>query len=137
MYTKIMVPVDLAHVERLDKALGTAADLAKRYGIPVCYVGVTVPMPSPVAHSPQEYGEKLARFGAEQAAKHGLKAETAAYTSHDPAVDLDRRLLEAAKDTRSDLIVMASHVPGLPEHFFASNAGSVASHAEVSVFVIR
>ena len=32
---------------------------------------------------------------------------------------------------------MASHVPGLPEHFFASNAGALASHAEVSVFVIR
>jgi nucleotide-binding universal stress UspA family protein len=126
MYSKIMVPVDLAHVERLEKALGTAADLAKRYGVPVCYVGVTVPMPSPLAHTPQEYAAKLARFGAEQAGKRGLEAETAAYTSHDPAVDLDQRLIAAAKDTRSDLIVMASHVPGLPEHFFASNAGAVA-----------
>jgi len=42
MYQKIMVPVDLAHVERLGKALGTATDLAKHYGIPVCYVGVTI-----------------------------------------------------------------------------------------------
>ena len=137
MYAKIMVPVDLAHVERLGKTLDTAADLAKRYGAPVCYVGVTVSTPSPVAHTPQEYAEKLARFGAEQAAKHGIEAETASYTSHDPAVDLGEKLLEAVKDTRSDLIVMASHVPGLPEHFFASNAGALASHAEVSVFVIR
>ena len=134
MYERIMVPVDLDHVERLGKALDAAAHLAKHYGVPVCYVGVTVPTPTPVAHTPQEYAAKLARFGAEQAAKHGIEAETAAYTSHDPAVDLDRRLIEAA---RSDLIVMASHVPGLPEHFFASNAGAVASHAHVSVFVIR
>jgi hypothetical protein len=28
-------------------------------------------------------------------------------------------------------------VPGLPEHIFASNAGTVASHAEISVFVVR
>jgi hypothetical protein len=28
-------------------------------------------------------------------------------------------------------------VPGLPEHIFASNAGAVAAHADVSVFVIR
>jgi hypothetical protein len=28
-------------------------------------------------------------------------------------------------------------VPGMPEHIFASNAGAVASHAGVSVFVVR
>jgi len=137
MYQKVMVPVDLAHIERLSKALDTATDLAKHYGIPVCYVGVTVPMPNPVAHTPQEYATKLAQFGAEQAQKHGLTVETVSYTSHDPAIDLDEKLLEAAKDTKSDLIVMASHVPGLQEHIFSSNAGAVASHAEISVFVIR
>ena len=137
MYRKIMVPVDLAHVERLDRALATAADLAKRYRIPVCYVGVTTGTPSPVAHTPQEYGERLARFGTEQVAAHGLDAQTAAYTSHDPAVDLDDKLIEAADEIDADLIVMASHVPGLPEHIFASNAGAVAAHAKVSVFVVR
>lgn len=137
MYAKIMVPVDLAHVERLGKALDVAVDLAKHYRVPICYVGVTVPMPNPVAHTPEEYAEKLAQFGAAQAAKHGIEVETASYVSHDPAIDLDEKLIEAVKDTSSDLVVMASHVPGLPEHIFASNAGAVASHAEVSVFVIR
>jgi nucleotide-binding universal stress UspA family protein len=137
MYQKIMVPVELAHLERLGKALDTATDLAKHYAIPVCYVGVTVPMPTPVAHNPKEYADKLAHFGAEQAQQHGIRVETASYTSHDPAVDLDEKLLQAVEDTKSDLIVMASHVPGLQEHIFASNAGAVASHAEVSVFVIR
>ena len=28
MHGKIMVPVDLAHIERLDKAIATATDLA-------------------------------------------------------------------------------------------------------------
>jgi len=137
MYQKIMVPVDLAHIERLGKALGTAMDLAKHYKIPICYVGVTVPMPNPVAHTPQEYAAKLAQFGAEQGQKHGIAVETASYTSHDPAIDLDEKLLQAVKDTKSDLIVMASHVPGLQEHIFSSNAGAVASHADISVFVIR
>jgi nucleotide-binding universal stress UspA family protein len=137
MYEKIMVPVDLAHVERLVKALDVATDLAKHYRIPICYVGVTMPMPSEVAHTPEEYADKLAQFGAAQATKRGIKVETASYVSHDPAIDLDEKLLEAVKDTKSDLVVMASHVPGLPEHIFASNAGSVASHADVSVFVIR
>jgi nucleotide-binding universal stress UspA family protein len=137
MYDKIMVPVDLAHIERLDKATTTATDLAKHYGIPICFVGVTAETPTEVAHTPNEFGEKLRAFGATQAAKHGLEVDTAAYPSHDPAVDLDRTLIAAAKENRADLIVMASHVPGLKDHIFASNAGAVASHAEVSVLVIR
>lgn len=137
MYKKIMVPVDLAHIERLDKAITTAADLAKHYAIPICFVGVTAETPTEVAHSPKEFADKLEAFGAGQSKKHGLAIETAAYPSHDPAADLDKTLIAAAEDSGADLIVMASHVPGLPEHIFASNAGAVASHAEVSVFVVR
>jgi nucleotide-binding universal stress UspA family protein len=137
MYKKIMVPVDLAHIERLEKAIATAADLAKHYSIPICFVGVTVETPSEVAHTPDEYAKKLEAFGAEQSKKRGLTIETAARLCHDPAIDLDKTLIAAAKDSGSDLIVMASHLPGLPEHIFASNAGAVASHADVSVFVIR
>lgn len=137
MYQKIMVPVDLAHIERLDKAITTATDLAKHYGIPICFVGATAETPGPVAHSPKEFAEKLAAFGADQSKKHHIDIETAAYPSHDPAIDLDKTLIAAARENGADLIVMASHVPGLPEHVFASNAGAVASHAKVSVFVIR
>ena len=137
MYKKIMVPVDLAHIEKLGKAITTATDLAKHYGTPICFVGVTAGTPTEVAHTPEEFGEKLKQFGARQSEQHGLEIETAAYSSHDPAVDLDKRLIAAAKENQADLIVMASHVPGLREHIFASHAGTVASHAEVSVFVIR
>jgi nucleotide-binding universal stress UspA family protein len=137
MYTKIMVPVDLAHVDKLDKALTTATDLARHYRIPVCYVGVTAEAPTSVAHTPKEYGDKLAAFGASQAEQHGLEVTTKAYPSHDPSIDLDRTLIDAAKENGADLIVMASHVPGLTDHIFHSNAGTVASYSKVSVFVVR
>jgi nucleotide-binding universal stress UspA family protein len=137
MYRKIMVPVDLAHIERLGKAITTATDLAKHYGIPICFVGVTAETPTAVAHTPEEFAEKLEAFGATQSKKHNLDIDTAAYPSHDPAVDLDDTLIAAARENGADLIVMASHVPGLQDHIFASNAGAVAAHAEVSVFVIR
>lgn len=137
MYSKIMVPVDLAHIERLEKALQAAADLALRYDIPVCYVGVTTGAPSEVAHTPQEFGQKLEKLGEDQAVKRGVRAETLSRMGHDPAVDLSRMLIEAARDCGADLVVMASHLPGLPEHLFSSNAGAVASHAPVSVFVVR
>lgn len=137
MYEKIMVPVDLAHVDQLEKAIVVSTDLAKNYSIPVCFVGVTAETPTEVAHTPQEYAEKLEEFGANHAKAHGIAVDTAAYSSHDPAVELDKTLIEAATDKGADLIVMASHIPGLPEHIFASHAGAVASHAEISVFVVR
>jgi nucleotide-binding universal stress UspA family protein len=137
MYKKIMVPVDLAHIERLNKAITTATDLAKHYGIPICFVGVTAETPTEVAHTPKEFAEKLEALGAAQSKAHNLAIDTAAYPSHDPAVDLDDTLIAAARENGADLIVMASHVPGLQDHIFASNAGAVAAHAEVSVFVIR
>lgn len=137
MYQKIMVPVDLAHLQRLERAIGVATDLAKHYQIPICFVGVTAETPTEVAHTPEQYAEKLKEFGDTQGETHGLAVSTAAYPSHDPAVDLEKTLIEAAKENGADLIVMASHVPGLAEHIFASHAGAVASHAEISVFVVR
>lgn len=138
MYSKIMVPVDLAHVERLEKALSTAADLAKLYNLPVRYIGVSASAPSKIAHTPEEFSQKMKEFGQSQAEKYGLTdVTTAGYISHDPAVDLDDTLLKAAHDSGADLVVMASHVPGLAEHIFASNAGYFASYSDVSVLVVR
>jgi len=137
MYRQMMVPVDLEHVSGLEKALTTAADLARHYGTPVCYVGVTTALPSPVAHTPEEFEKKLKDFAKGQADKHGLEAATRVYVSHDPTRDLDGTLLKAIEEIGADLVVMSSHRPGFPEHIFASNAGYVASHADVSVFVIR
>lgn len=137
MYSRIMVPVDLAHIERLEKALATAADLAKHYGIPVCYVGVTAATAGPVAHNPKEYAQRLEQFGRQEAGRRGIDGSVRAYTSHDPAVDLDTTLIGAIHETGADLVVMASHVPGAAEHIFASNAGYLASHADVSVLVVR
>lgn len=137
MYKKILTPVDLAHVDRLEKALATAADLSKHYGIPLCYVGVAAAQPGEVARTPSEFADKLEAFRKAQASKYGLQVTTKAYVSHDPAVDLDDTLMKAIDETGADLVVMASHLPGLPEHIFASNAGQLASHSTVSVLALR
>lgn len=138
MYQKIMVAVDLAHADRLEKALTTAADLSKHYNAPLCYVGVSAALPGPVAHNPQEFAGKMKAFGSAQAERHGLTDVTSAvYVSHDPTVDLDETLLKAVEETGADLVVMASHVPGVAEHLFASNAGYVGMHSKASVFVVR
>jgi len=137
MYAKIMVPVDLAHVERLGKALRTAADLAKHYGIPVCYVGVTTQTPGPLGHTPAEFAARLGEFGRQQAAAHGQATETKAYASHDLTIDLDDTLLKAVHETGADLVVMASHIPDIVDHIWPSNGGKIAAHSDASVFVVR
>lgn len=137
MFKRIMVPVDLTHADKLDKALSCAGDLAAHYGATLVYVGVTAPAPSAVAHSPEEYAKKLAEFAASHGDKNGVAAESKAYTSHDPAVDLDPTLLKAVGETGADLVVMASHIPNVADHFWPSNGGSVASQADVTVMVVR
>lgn len=137
MYSKIMVPVDLGHTDKLDKAIKVAADLSGHYGAPVCFVGVTASPPSAVAHSSEEYAQKLEAYATEQGRAQGLSIATKTVISHDPARDLDDRLGEAAHELGADLIVMASHVPNFAEHIFASNAGYLASHVDTSVFIVR
>ncbi|MEZ5593333.1 MAG: universal stress protein [Gammaproteobacteria bacterium] len=137
MYKKLLVPVDLAHIERLGKALTTAADLARHYRIPVCYAGVTTALPGVVAHSPAEFTRKLEHFAKTQADQYGLDTSTMTILSHDPAIDLNDRLLKAIEDADADIVVMGSHVPGLAEHLFASHAGYVAMHSKASVLVVR
>lgn len=137
MYKKIMIPVDLRHVDHLTKALSVGADLAKHYGAEAHIVSVTQSGPTEVAHNPKEFAEKLATFTADQSNALGFTFRAHTEISHDPAIDLDSVLETAAEKIGADLIVMASHVPGFAEYFFASNAGYLASHASMSVLVVR
>ena len=137
MYARIMVPVDLAHADRLEKALGTAADLARHYGAGLTLVGATGTEPGPVARSPEAFAEKLDRFAAEAGERLGIGIEASTLHLHDVSIDLDNALIHKAADIGADLIVMASHVPGAAAYLFGSNAGHVAQHAPVSVMVVR
>jgi nucleotide-binding universal stress UspA family protein len=137
MYNKIMIPVDLGHTEQLGKALTVAADLAKSYGAEAHIVGVTMSAPTEIAHTPSEFSEKLSAYAAEQSNALGVTFKPHTELSHDPTIDLDDVLANAAKSMGADLIVMASHIPGMAEYVFSSNAGYVASHSSLSVFVVR
>ncbi len=137
MYSNIMIPTDLKHADQMDKALSVAADMAKLYGAKVHIVGVGQNQPTEVARTPAQYAEKLSGFAAEKSKALGVEFAAHAETSHDPAVDLDDVLARAADKLGIDLIVMSSHVPGAAEYFVSSNAGHIASHAHMSVFVVR
>jgi len=137
MFKNIMVPVDLAHAGKLEKALGTAAMLARHEGATVTYVAVTSAAPSAVAHTPEEFAGKLRDFAGAQADQHGIATAAHPVTSHDPTVELDATLLNTSKDIGADCVVMASHIPNIADHLWPSHGGSLARHANASVFVVR
>ncbi|MEV8465561.1 universal stress protein [Fluviibacterium sp. DFM31] len=136
MFKRIMMPIDLRHLDSQARALTCAHDLAKLYDATVIYVGVTAAAPTEVAHTPAEYKAKLAGFATGQAGQ-GIATESHAIIDHDPAVDLDGALLQAVKDTGADLVVMASHDPGILNYVWPTNGGKIAGHAHVSVLVVR
>ena len=137
MYNKIMVPVDLSHTSELSKSLDTAADLATHYKIPIVFVSVGATAPGDVARDPAKFAQKLDEFARAQATQRSIQASAKAYTSSDPASDVDDTLLRAVRDLGADLVVMASHVPGLVDYVWPSNGGKIAQHAAASVFVVR
>ncbi len=135
-YRKIMVPVDLAHLDSLRKALATAADLARHYQIPVCYVSVAGQKRRSAA-AIDDFQSRLESFALEQAELHGFEATAIAYVSKEATADVRRTLMTAIEEAEADLVVMASHIPDPDDQVFASNAGFVAASAAVTVMVVR
>ena len=137
MYKKIMVPVDLAHLDALQKPLQVAVDMARHYEADVCYVSVTTSMPGPIAKTPTEYEKKLAAFATEQARSHGQACSSRVFFSHDPAADLSRTLVKAVEEIGADLVVMGTHLPRRLDAIMPSRGGKLAKLTNVSVFLVR
>lgn len=137
MFKTIMVPVDLGHLPRIDRALQAAADLAKHYGAALTYVSITAATPTPLAHNPKEFATKLEAFAAEDGAKRGVTPKAHTMIAHDPTTEMDDVLVKAVDETGADLVVMASHKPGLADYFWPSNGGKLATHTGVSVMLVR
>ncbi|MBB3330109.1 nucleotide-binding universal stress UspA family protein [Halomonas campaniensis] len=137
MYSKIMVPIDLAHIPLIEPTLQTVADLAQHYNAEVCYVGVTANTPGSVARTPQEFSQKLEAFAQERAKVHGQPVSTHTIVSPDPIADLDDDLIQAIKDVGADLVVMPTHPPKHIDVIMPSHGGKVATHTDVSVFLVR
>ncbi len=139
LYSKIMVPVDLAHIEKIDKSLRVAAGIARQYDAGICFVAISGMAPNPVAPSPEKFEAELNMFAREQADRFDIRATGRMFPSVDVAAELDDRLLEAITEVGADLVVMASHIPDVPDrlHLMSSNAAYIVRHAEVSVFVVR
>jgi len=137
MFKHIMVPVDLAEPDKVGRALSVAADLARHYGAPMTLVSVSGGLQGKVSHSHEEYGRRLAAFAEKIARAEAVEVGSLNYGVPDPSVEVDHKLMQAIDDLGADLVVMATHQPGWLDYIVNSHGGRLASHAPISVFVVR
>lgn len=139
MIKKILVPVDISQEIVGSAALSLASDLAKLKGAKLILFNVVERVPAFVE-------SQLPKGFAEDA----LSAATGKLTAVAGSLDLDppaeivvrhghpsTEILEYADAAGVDLIVMASHDPGLADYLLGSNAARVVRHAHCSVLVAR
>ena len=134
MYKTVLVPVDLGHPEQGSKTLGIARQIGGE-GSRVVALFVTADVPGFVAlELPKGLIEKsLAKSRTEL----GVLAEKAAAETMIRSGHPSTKILECVEEIGADLIVMASHRPGLQDYFLGSTAARVVRHAPCAVFVDR
>ena len=62
----------------------------------------------------------------------GIKMDVEVRTGHSY-----NTILDVAEEKKADLIIVASHRPGLQDYFLGSTAAKVVRHANCSVLVVR
>ena len=136
MYKTILVPIDLAHVAEGKAIIDVAAQQAAE-GAKIILLNVIEDIPNwAAAEIPKDIVEKSrenVRSEIEGIAKaSGIKMDTEIRNGHS-----SNTILEVAKERNADLIIIASHRPGLQDYFLGSTASKVVRHANCSVLVVR
>ena len=135
MYSNILVPIALDHERDTGAAMDIAHRLLKKGG-KITALHVMEALPSYAAQYLTD--EQIDLRQAE--AKTALKAELGGVKDVRPAVitgHSGRSIVDYATDHEIDLIVIASHRPGLQDYFLGSTAARVVRHAPCAVHVIR
>lgn len=134
MYKNILIPVALDHRPTLAAAASAAKKLLDDGGT-ITALNVMEPIPSYVSqYLPEDQTEKnLKDRHAELVAEMSDDTiKTHVMTGH-----AAQSILDYAQDHEVDLIVVASHDPGLRDYFLGSTAARVVRHAHCAVHVIR
>ena len=136
MYRTIIVPIDLSQETKGRRILDLAARLGGGEARIILanileelpgYVAVELPA-GLIEQSRADAEEKLKAIAADV----GIEAEIQVRVGHP-----GNQILELAEETKADLIIIASHRPGLQDYFIGSTAGRVVRHAACSVLVTR
>lgn len=135
MYKNILVPVALDHGPKTAEALEIARRLRAEGGVITALTVMEAIPPYVAQYLPQDQ-----ETNAHNEVHAALVAELGGI--QDAEVDVvvghaGRTILEYAEEQKMDLIVIASHRPGLQDYFLGSTAARVVRHAPCAVHVVR
>lgn len=137
LYRSILIAIDLDAPGSWERALAQAAELARSGGARLTLATVmTAEEMRGGQWSPAACRE---RIDVARARLAGL-ADGCAGLDPDLAVGSGRpaaAILDLARAADADLIVLASHRPGLRDYLIGGNAAHVVRHASCSVLVVR
>ena len=136
MYKTILVPIDIAHLAEgkltIDLAVAHASDDTR---IVLLNVVEEIPGWASVA-IPKEIIQKSTTDAQDElkavANASGRKMDMIVRSGHSYST-----IIDVAQKVESDLIIIASHRPGLQDYFLGSTAAKVVRHAPCSVLVVR
>jgi universal stress protein F len=138
MYTNVLVPVDLEHKDQARTMIRTALDIADD-NIKLTLLFVLPEIPAVVGLYLPDGSTGKARVDAEEQLQELAKASGAPKATNIVTAfgRPHHKILEMAERDGTDLIVIASHHPGIADYLLGSVAASVVRHAKCSVHVIR
>ena len=136
MFSRIIVAVDLANMDQGKALLNKAVRMIDAGG-EIRLLHVLEEVPSYIAAElPRDLND---RRQAEAKVELGLLTQGA---DSNVATEVrsgaaSSQILQCAEDTGADLIMIASHRPGLSDYFIGSTAARVVRHAQCSVLISR
>ncbi|HHI70839.1 MAG TPA: universal stress protein [Rhodobacteraceae bacterium] len=135
MYKNILIPVALDHNHDVTEALNVARKLMEEGG-EITLVSVIEPIPGYIAtYMPEGQLEKN-----RQEILEGLEADAKDMDDVKARVIMGSpgsAIVDHARENGVDLIIIASHKPGLQDYFLGSTAARVVRHAGCAVHVLR
>ena len=137
MYGRIIVAVDLEQIEQGRALLTRAASLLDAGG-EIRLLHVLEEVPGYIAAElPSDISERRRAEAAVELRAMIDPNEDVRITHEVRHGAASGQILQAAEDSSAELIMIASHKPGLRDYFIGSTAARVIRHAKCSVLVER
>ncbi len=136
MYNSILVPIELSHKHSGINAIQIAKKLIKDGG-KIILLSVMADIPASVEvvmpkdlliKSKKQMLAELTKIAKDE----GIGSNVELRSGH-----ASSEILEAAESHKADLIIIASHRPGLADYLLGSTAARVVRHAQCPVLVDR
>jgi len=140
MFKDILLAVDLSEPGSWQRALPAALELCKASSA-VLHVITVLPAIGPQVspYFPADANRKMLETGAGELRKFVTPHVPAGIKVQDIVAQgtIYKEILAAAEKVGADLVVMASHKPGITDYLLGANAAHVVRHCPRSVLVVR